>query len=1169
MDWDRQLRSIKLRKMDYLPSAVLYFTCLLISGTAMAAVDFTLINPNPLGTNSDSSLVCVNSEWSDSQLPSFGRDLTSQDQQGVLQGSRDTRYQLATKITWETQTNKTFGAFYCGEKNKDSLYNAHTIKMLNEAPFFPRSLTITASKGDDVDISFIRRKVVEEDAVIYKNAPFFPRSLTITASKGDDVDISFIRRKVVEEDAVIHKNVTFIHSIPKNEVQGTLNHTLNLVEPKDSGFYSVNFIAGLLSTSAITRLIVRKCEAQKWGPDCQHACPKCQNRGVCHDTTGECICPPGFMGKTCEIGCGAGRFGRTCKEMCKDGSCKSLVFCLRDPYGCSCATGWRGLTCNEACPEGYYGADCQMKCECGSQGNCDRFRGCVCKDRHGTHCEREDAVPEVISSLSDTELNAGISYWGTSCAATGYPPPLHGDIVLQKPCKTIVKPKDTETLSNQSTAHFWVEKITLRDSGKWMCQVKTAAGQKVKYFKVNVKDSPTPQFPPFLNNSGPYHLVLSVNKDQYIGDGPITSVKLLYKQANTSSSWESVEVTGPLVNLDNLTPVTKYNMCVRLSRPGEGGMGFPGPMATYSTLQLGVKLVPVSQTSLTLSWDATTWLPKEEHVYQVECIPKSEPERVLLMNVPGNSSSLEMKKLEPKQHYQCKVRLKCSSVGQWSHTVSAWTLSNVIPPAPSDITTCNITDSSAVISWTLKEGNSISTVIIRYKDSSSEDYCQQTEINMQEHTATHFQLRGLKSDTSYLVEIWARNNIGESTNNPRLNIRTAKQPESSKFFGFGNEGNMLLIAILGSAGMTCLTILLSFLLVLQLRRATFQRRMVQAFQNVVREEPAVQFSSGSLNMPKKPKSRSEPVVYPTLEWNDIKFQDVIGEGNFGQVLKARIKKDGLRMDAAIKRMKEYASKDDHRDFAGELEVLCKLGHHPNIINLLGACEHRGYLYLAIEYAPHGNLLDFLRKSRVLETDPAFAIANSTASTLSSQQLLHFAADVARGMDYLSQKQFIHRDLAARNILVGENFVAKIADFGLSRGQEVYVKKTMGRLPVRWMAIESLNYSVYTSNSDVWSYGVLLWEIVSLGGTPYCGMTCAELYEKLPQGYRLEKPLNCDDEVYDLMRQCWREKPYERPSFAQILVALNRMLEERKTYVNTTLYEKFTYAGIDCSAEEAG
>ncbi|MGH0134134.1 UNVERIFIED_CONTAM: hypothetical protein FKN15_016643 [Acipenser sinensis] len=298
----------------------------------------------------------------------------------------------------------------------------------------------------------------------------------------------------------------------------------------------------------------------------------------------------------------------------------------------------------------------------------------------------------------------------------------------------------------------------------------------------------------------------------------------------------------------------------------------------------------------------------------------------------------------------------------------------------------------------------------------------------------------------------------------------------------------------------------------------------------------------------------------------------------------------------------------------------------------------GYLYIAIEFAPFGNLLDFLRKSRVLETDPAFAKEHGTASTLTSQQLLQFAADVATGMQYLSEKQnairvcvsvaeqcmrtglrldypadntfikgvystctvvgrvacvfgckmplsfqhslrravtvlflflkFIHRDLAARNVLVGENLTAKIADFGLSRGEEVYVKKTMGRLPVRWMAIESLNYSVYTTKSDVWSFGVLLWEIVSLGGTPYCGMTCAELYEKLPQSYRMEKPRNCDDEVYELMRQCWRDRPYERPTFTQISVQLNRMLEARKAYVNMALFENFTYAGIDATAEEA-
>ncbi|XP_019749913.1 tyrosine-protein kinase receptor Tie-1 isoform X2 [Hippocampus comes] len=382
------------------------------------------------------------------------------------------------------------------------------------------------------------------------------------------------------------------------------------------------------------------------------------------------------------------------------------------------------------------------------------------------------------------------------------------------------------------------------------------------------------------------------------------------------------------------------------------------------------------------------------------------------------------------------------------------------------------------------------------------------------------------------------------------------------------DNYQLLVAVVGSVTVTCVTILLALLALFFIRKTLLNRRRTFTYQSGSGEETILQFNSGTLTLTRRPKPIPEPLTYPILEWEDIKFEDVIGEGNFGQVIKAMIKKDGNKMSAAIKMLKEFASENDHRDFAGELEVLCKLGQHPNIINLIGACENRGYLYIAIEYAPYGNLLDFLRKSRVLETNPAFAKEHGTASTLTSQQLLQFAVDVATGMHYLSDKQFIHRDLAARNVLVGDSLVAKIADFGLSRGEEVYVKKTMGRLPVRWMAIESLNYSVYTTKSDVWSFGILLWEIVSLGGTPYCGMTCAELYEKLPQGYRMEKPKNCDDEVYELMKQCWRDRPYERPPFSQVSVQLNRMQEARKAYVNMALFENFTYAGIDATAEEA-
>uniref|UniRef100_A0A8C4QG79 Protein kinase domain-containing protein n=1 Tax=Eptatretus burgeri TaxID=7764 RepID=A0A8C4QG79_EPTBU len=275
-------------------------------------------------------------------------------------------------------------------------------------------------------------------------------------------------------------------------------------------------------------------------------------------------------------------------------------------------------------------------------------------------------------------------------------------------------------------------------------------------------------------------------------------------------------------------------------------------------------------------------------------------------------------------------------------------------------------------------------------------------------------------------------------------------------------------------------------------------------------EPVLRFHPTRLSLARRSHSPEPPSpTYPALAWHDISFREVIGQGNFGQVARATITCGGRKFDAAVKMLKDFASEDDHRDFVGELEVLCKIGCHVNIINLIGACEHRGYLYLAIEYARHGNLLEFLRKSRVLDTDPAFAKQNGTACTLSSQQLLHFAADVACGMQYLSEKQVDLRPFLCCVI--------------------------------------------------VWGYS---------GGTPYCGMTCAELYEKLPQGYRMETPHNCDEEVYELMKQCWRDRPHERPTFSQACLSLRRMLEVRKAYVNTALFENFTYAGIDCSAEEA-
>ncbi|GAB5574968.1 tyrosine-protein kinase receptor Tie-1 [Prionailurus iriomotensis] len=529
--------------------------------------------------------------------------------------------------------------------------------------------------------------------------------------------------------------------------------------------------------------------------------------------------------------------------------------------------------------------------------------------------------------------------------------------------------------------------------------------------------------------------------------------------------------------------------------------------------------------------------------------------------------------LTPGTHYQLDVRLyHCTLLGPASPPARVL-LPPTGPPAPRHLHAQALSDSEIQLTWQQPEASAgpISKYIVEVQVAGGSGDPLWMDVDRPEETSTV--VRGLNASTRYLFRVRASiqgpgdwsSVVEESTLGNGLQSEGPVQEVQAAAEGLDQQ---LVLAVMGSVSATCLTILAALLTLVCIRKSCPHRRRTFTYQSGSGEETILQFSSGTLTLTRRPKPQPEPLSYPVLEWEDITFEDLIGEGNFGQVIRAMIKKDGLKMNAAIKMLKEYASENDHRDFAGELEVLCKLGHHPNIINLLGACENRGYLYIAIEYAPYGNLLDFLRKSRVLETDPAFAREHGTASTLSSRQLLRFASDAANGMQYLSEKQFIHRDLAARNVLVGENLASKIADFGLSRGEEVYVKKTMGRLPVRWMAIESLNYSVYTTKSDVWSFGVLLWEIVSLGGTPYCGMTCAELYEKLPQGYRMEQPRNCDDEVYELMRQCWRDRPYERPPFAQIALQLGRMLEARKAYVNMSLFENFTYAGIDATAEEA-
>ncbi|XP_013764428.1 neurotrophic tyrosine kinase, receptor, type 2b isoform X2 [Pundamilia nyererei] len=289
-----------------------------------------------------------------------------------------------------------------------------------------------------------------------------------------------------------------------------------------------------------------------------------------------------------------------------------------------------------------------------------------------------------------------------------------------------------------------------------------------------------------------------------------------------------------------------------------------------------------------------------------------------------------------------------------------------------------------------------------------------------------------------------------------------------------------------------------------------------------------------------------------IKRHNIVLKRELGEGAFGKVFLAEcynLTPDQEKIHVAVKTLKE-ASESGRADFYREAELLTNL-QHEHIVTFYGVCVESDPLIMVFEYMKHGDLNKFLRShgpDAVLMADGQHSILVE----LTQSQMLHIAQQIAAGMVYLASQHFVHRDLATRNCLVGENLLVKIGDFGMSRdvySSDYYRVGGHTMLPIRWMPPESIMYRRFTTESDVWSLGVVLWEIFTYGKQPWYQLSNNEVIECITQGRVLQRPRTCPKEVYDLMLGCWQREPYMRLNIKEIHSTLQSLAKASPVYLD--------------------